>query len=89
MPLYDLFAGAGLLGNGANGPNAYLNGDTGVFKVANIGKDLQADDSGQFGVAFRYIAEELNSTEFGFYFVNYHAKEPQIAIDLTAIRAST
>ncbi|NQD93872.1 DUF1302 family protein, partial [Pseudomonas sp. CrR25] len=32
----------------------------------------------QFGVAFRYIAEELNSTEFGFYFVNYHAKEPAI-----------
>lgn len=82
MPLYNLFAGGGLLGNGPNGPNAYLNADTGVFKVANIGKDLQADDSGQFGVAFRYMAEELNSTEFGFYFVNYHAKEPQIAIDL-------
>eukprot|EP01031_Cornospumella_fuschlensis_P048323 gene48323-59180_t len=50
-------------------------------KVARAG-DKDARDSGQFGVAFRYIAEELNSTEFGFYFVNYHAKEPQIAIDL-------
>ncbi|CAN7592051.1 DUF1302 domain-containing protein [Aquipseudomonas alcaligenes] len=82
LQAHQLAAGFGLVGNGPNGPNAYINPETGVFKVANIGKDLQADDSGQFGVAFRYIAEELNSTEFGFYFVNYHAKEPQIAVDL-------
>lgn len=49
-----------------------------AFKVASIKNDLNAKDDGQFGVAFRYIAEELNSTEFGFYFVNYHAKEPSI-----------
>ncbi|MEN0106968.1 MAG: DUF1302 domain-containing protein [Pseudomonas sp.] len=79
---YQTAAGFGLVGNGPRGPNAYIDPANGVFKVANIGKDLEADDSGQFGVSFRYIAEELNSTEFGFYFVNYHAKEPQIAIDL-------
>jgi len=56
----------------------------GVFKVANIGSDINAKNDGQFGVAFRYIAEELNSTEFGFYFVNYHAKEPTIYADLNA-----
>jgi hypothetical protein len=56
----------------------------GVFKVASIGSDLNAKNDGQFGVAFRYIAEELNSTEFGFYFVNYHAKEPTIYADLGA-----
>lgn len=83
MGLHPLAVAAGAIGNGAFGPNAYVNAENGTFKVANIGKDLQADDSGQFGVAFRYMAEELNSTEFGFYFVNYHAKEPQIAIDLT------
>ncbi|MGY4532770.1 hypothetical protein ACVW0Y_001899 [Pseudomonas sp. TE3786] len=83
MPLYNMFLGSGGLGMGPQGPNAYLNGDTAVFKVANIGKDIEADDSGQYGVSFRYVAEELNSTEFGFYFVNYHAKEPQIAIDLS------
>ncbi|MEE9099878.1 MULTISPECIES: DUF1302 domain-containing protein [Pseudomonas] len=54
----------------------------GVFKVANVGKDINAKNDGQFGVAFHYIAEELNSTEFGFYFVNYHAKEPTIYADL-------
>ncbi len=41
-----------------------------------------ARNDGQFGVAFRYIAEELNSTEFGFYFVNYHSKEPTLYADI-------
>lgn len=56
--------------------------DANAFKVASIKKDLNAKNDGQFGVAFRYIAEELNSTEFGFYFVNYHAKEPAIYAQL-------
>ncbi len=76
----------GVLGNGAYGLNDYLNPATGTFKVANIGKDLEARDSGQWGAAFHYIAEELNSTEFGFYFVNYHAKEPTAAIDLNGFQ---
>ncbi|MTI15387.1 DUF1302 domain-containing protein [Sansalvadorimonas verongulae] len=50
----------------------------GVTQVARIGKDINASDDGQFGVSFRYVAEELNDTEFGFYFVNYHNKEPLI-----------
>ncbi|MDF3937202.1 DUF1302 domain-containing protein [Pseudomonas citronellolis] len=79
---YPTVAGLGLLGNGPAGPNAYLNPATGTFKVASIGKDLDARDSGEYGVAFRYVAEELNSTEFGLYFVNYHSKEPQVAVDL-------
>ncbi|MBD9484553.1 DUF1302 domain-containing protein [Pseudomonas sp. PDM14] len=69
------------LGRGPNGRNSFMDASTGVFKVANIGSDLNAKNDGQYGVAFRYIAEELNSTEFGFYFVNYHTKEPQIAVD--------
>ncbi|HCE6430195.1 TPA: DUF1302 domain-containing protein [Pseudomonas aeruginosa] len=56
----------------------YLDRD-GNFKVASIGRDINARDDGQFGVSFRYLAEQLNATEFGFYFVNYHAKEPVIA----------
>ncbi|MFZ6045426.1 DUF1302 domain-containing protein [Pseudomonas sp. CR3202] len=54
----------------------------GVLKVASVGRDINARDDGQFGVAFRYMAESLNSTEFGFYFVNYHAKEPSITAQL-------
>ena len=33
-------------------------------------------------MAFRYVAEELNATEFGFYVINYHAKEPTIYADV-------
>ncbi|AEB59249.1 DUF1302 domain-containing protein [Ectopseudomonas mendocina] len=62
---------------------SYLDSN-GVIKVANVGPDINAKNDGQFGIAFRYIAEELNSTEFGFYFVNYHAKEPTIYADLNA-----
>ena len=31
-----------------------------------------AKDSGQHGLALRYVAEKLNDTEFGFYYLNYH-----------------
>ncbi|HLD68700.1 MAG TPA: DUF1302 domain-containing protein [Pseudomonas sp.] len=63
---------------GMNGTD-YAFGD--VIKVASVGSDINAKNDGQFGLAFRYIAEELNSTEFGFFMVNYHSKEPQIAAD--------
>lgn len=39
-------------------------------------KDLKPKDDGQYGIAFRYFAESLNSTEFGFYYVNYHSRIP-------------
>ncbi|RRV26813.1 DUF1302 domain-containing protein [Pseudomonas sp. o96-267] len=88
--LYNLLAYGGFSGvTGAVTPgaaglggSAFATGD--AFKVANIGTDLNAKNDGQFGVAFRYIAEELNSTEFGFYFVNYHSKEPYIYADINA-----
>ena len=38
--------------------------------------DREPEDSGQWGVALRYLAEGLNNTEFGFYFVNYHSRLP-------------
>ncbi|MCL6272093.1 DUF1302 domain-containing protein [Sansalvadorimonas sp. 2012CJ34-2] len=68
--------GAGPGGSGVGIVQQYFEAD--AFKVASIGKDFNADDDGQFGLSFRYIAEELNDTEFGFYFVNYHNKEPVI-----------
>ena len=33
-------------------------------------------DSGQWGLAFRYFAEKMNGTEFGFYYLNYHSRLP-------------
>lgn len=82
MEFYPLAAQFGLVGNGPAGPNSYLSPSTGTFKVANVGQDIAARDGGQWGAAFHYIAEELNSTEFGVYFVNYHTKEPTVAIDM-------
>jgi hypothetical protein len=38
--------------------------------------DRNPSDSGQYGVAFRYLAHGLNNTEFGFYHVNYHSRTP-------------
>lgn len=35
-----------------------------------------ADDQGQYGLKVSYLAEDLNDTEFGFYYINYHAKRP-------------
>lgn len=73
--LYRQLAGAHVAG--LQGTD-YL-GANGVIKAASVGPDINAKNDGQFGVAFRYMAESLNSTEFGFYFVNYHAKEPSVA----------
>ena len=39
--------------------------------------DLEPDAAGQFGVALKYYAENINSgSEFGFYFMNYHSRLP-------------
>ena len=40
--------------------------------------DIEPSDSGQFGVSFRYFAENLNSSEFGIYYVNYHSRVPYL-----------
>lgn len=50
------------------GPSAFFRGD-----------DIEADDSGQFGVQMRYRADSID-TDFGFYAMNYHDKTPQIYI---------
>jgi len=43
--------------------------------IVQRGGDRDAKDSGQWGVAFRYLFEPLD-TEFGFYFMNYHSRAP-------------
>lgn len=37
------------------------------------------DESGQYGLALRYFSPELNFTEFGFYYINYHSRLPLIS----------
>jgi hypothetical protein len=51
-----------------------VNGPSVIVERAN---DVNADDGGEFGLALRYFAEELNNgTEFGLYFINYHSRLP-------------
>jgi len=38
--------------------------------------DRDPDDDGQYGLALRYLAKDLNNTEFGLYFMNYHSRTP-------------
>lgn len=76
---------------GAGGTNAFLDytqnlpiGQSESFRLSLNGgpgdiardQDRLAEDSGQYGLALRWYSEELNSTEFGFYFMNYHSRLP-------------
>ena len=57
-------------------------GPTGVVPFGSRvqrGPDNDARDDGQFGFAARYYSEELNDTEFGLYFINYHSRTPVIS----------
>jgi len=47
----------------------------------SIGRKSTPDtsDTGQYGIALRYYAEQLNNTEFGLYYLNYHSRLPLIS----------
>ena len=53
---------------------AVSNGDLSVARHED-GK-RKARDDGQYGLAFRYLSEELGDTEFGFYAMNIHSRAP-------------
>ncbi len=41
----------------------------------------KASDTGQYGLAFRYIAEDLGNTEFGLYALNVHSRTPIVNVN--------
>lgn len=53
--------------------------------------DREARNGGQYGISFKYYAENINSgTEFGFYFMNYHSRLPYVSftsVDASCARA--
>ena len=49
------------------------------FLIADRHADHDPRDSGQWGIAFRYLFEELSNTEIGFYFMNYHSRLPVVS----------
>ena len=57
------------------------------FASVERGADRTPDDSGQWGLAMRYLAEDLNDTELGFYFMSYHSRLPTIGARTSSLRA--
>jgi hypothetical protein len=41
--------------------------------------DDRPGNGGEYGFALRYFAEDLNSTEFGLFFINHHSRTPIIS----------
>ena len=46
--------------------------------VSRLGDETPSDD-GQYGIALHLLAPQLNDTEFGFYFINYHSRLPIVS----------
>lgn len=65
----DADRAAGIDGTGVHGGYGY---------VPRL-QDQEARDGGQFGVALRLLAPELNDTEFGLYALNYHSRTPEFS----------
>lgn len=53
--------------------------DNSPLGAISRGNDIEPKSSGQYGVAFRYLAEGLNNTEFALYYMNYHSRLPAIS----------
>jgi hypothetical protein len=72
----DLGAGAGFVPGSA--PNALAGFEPDFLGVLRAPDD-RPGNGGEFGFAFRYFAENLNSTEFGLFFINHHSRTPIIS----------
>ncbi|WP_404415315.1 DUF1302 domain-containing protein [Marinospirillum sp.] len=51
--------------------------------------DKEPDGTGQYGIAFKWYAEQLNGTEFGAYFQNVHSRLPLAGGILPDVNFST
>ena len=49
------------------------------FMAVGRAADLRPDEGGQYGAALRWFVPDLNDTEFGFFFINYHARTPVLS----------
>lgn len=72
-----------MLGFGAIDNPAAIGAGTGLAAPVGVGvrrgPDRHADDQGQFGLALRYLAEELNSSEIGLYWTHLHSRLPLLS----------
>lgn len=59
-----------------NGPDLPHGQQPDLTFISRAKKDQKARDDGQFGVALRWFVPALNNTEFGFFAMNYHSRNP-------------
>lgn len=52
-----------------------------ALPITRIDDRLPEDKRGQYGVATRYFAEQLNNTEFGAYYLHYHSRTPLVSAE--------
>ncbi|RTT13488.1 DUF1302 family protein [Pseudomonas aeruginosa] len=53
-----------------------VNGVDGVVSGIRRGRNDEGSDNGQFGLALRYLSEELNDTEVSLFYINYNSRNP-------------
>jgi len=69
-----LMLGSGLVPDQGDLPMAQ------TFLAAPRDPDKKPGDQGQYGMAVRWVVPRLNDTEFGFYYLNYHARLPVLSV---------
>jgi len=86
------FSGADFAATGCNTVSIGPFGDQAGLAAGFTAKrqaDVEPDDGGQYGLAARYYAEELNDTEFGLYYMNIHSRVPLINAVRTSVPLAT
>lgn len=78
------FQGANINGSG---PYAHLL-DESCDQTVKRGRDVYPSEYGQWGVAAHYLAEGLNNTEFGFYYLHYSSRLPLLSAENTVTTTS-
>ncbi len=65
---------------------AVLNETTAIAAGAYLKRvgDQKPEDKGQYGIAARYFAADLNETEFGLYYMKYHNRTPILSVNGSA-----
>ncbi len=57
----------------------YLNATKVAIRAKPENGDVRPDNHGQYGLKLGVYAPDLNDSEFGFYFMNYHSRRPVIS----------
>jgi hypothetical protein len=73
-----------IMANWANLPSNVQEQVAGLYISAGTEQALKSgtiepDDGGQYGLKLAWYVPELNDTEFGLYYVNYHSRRPLIS----------